>query len=210
MATVLYVTANPKSIQRSFSLQVGKAFINSYELTNPLDDIIEIDLYREEIPLLDYDVFNAWDKLNEGVPLTMIERKKLNRIHELTDQFISADKYVFVTPMWNFSFPPMFKAYIDAVCMAGKAFHYTERGPVGLLYNRKAVHIQARGGYYMYGSAKAMEYGDSYLRMILGFMGITDIYSIVLEGTLDPYRNQEVLQSGLQQAKEVAVWLAQS
>jgi len=208
MATVLYVTANPKSIQQSVSLQVGKAFLNTYELTNPLDDIIELDLYREEIPLLDHDVFNAWDKLNEGIPLTITERKKLGRIQELTEQFAAADKYVFVTPMWNFGLPPMFKAYIDTVCMAGKTFRYSERGPVGLLINKKAVHIQARGGYYSTSQGQAMEFGDSYVRLILGFMGITDVQSIIAEGTSDPYHYQEVLERAIQEAKVVAAQLA--
>ena len=39
------------------------------------------------------------------------------------------------------------KAYIDSIAVAGKTFKYTEQGPVGLLTDKKALHIQARGGY---------------------------------------------------------------
>jgi FMN-dependent NADH-azoreductase len=210
MATVLYVTANPKKEHESVCLQVGRAFLNAYELANPFDEIIKLDLYRDEIPFLDYDVFSGWSKMLERVPLTMTERRKLSRINELTEQFVSADKYIFVTPMWNFGLPPMFKAYIDTVVVAGKTFKYTERGPVGLLVNKKAVHIQARGGVYSYGDARAMEFGDSYVRMILGFMGITDVISIIAEGTADPQKYPYILQNTIQQAKQAAVKFAQS
>src|SRR5699024_3735453 len=70
---------------------------------------------------------------------------KVKRLEELSNQFVNADKYVFVTPFWNFSFPPVMKAYLDSVSVAGKTFKYTAEGPVGLLPDKKALHIQARG-----------------------------------------------------------------
>jgi FMN-dependent NADH-azoreductase len=210
MAAVLYVTANPKPEHESVSLQVGRAFLNAYELTNPLDEIIELNLYRESIPFLDYDVFNGWNKMVEHVPLTMEERKKLNRINEVVEQFVSADKYVFVTPMWNFGLPPMFKAYIDLVCMAGKTFRYTSRGPVGLLINKKAIHIQARGGIFSQGQGQAMEFADSYVKMILGFMGITDVKSIIAEGTSNEEQYDQILQQAIHLAKRTAVEFAKN
>ncbi|PNB70901.1 FMN-dependent NADH-azoreductase, partial [Pseudomonas sp. FW305-BF6] len=81
----------------------------------------------------------------------------------IVTQFVEADKYVFVTPMWNFSFPPVMKSYIDAVCVAGKTFKYTENGPQGLLGGKKALHIQASGGVYSEGPAAGMEMGHRYI-----------------------------------------------
>jgi FMN-dependent NADH-azoreductase len=208
MATLLYITSNPKQESESVSLQIGRAFLNAYELSNPFDEIIKLDVYRDEIPLLDVEVFDAWAKMKETVPLSLSERKKLARINELADQFVMADKYVFVTPMWNFGVPPMLKAYIDLICMAGKTFRYTEEGSVGLLVGKKAVHIQARGGIYSHGAMKAMEYGDSYLRMVLGFMGIYDVKSIIAEGTADPSQYQEIINQAKQLAKRTAVEFA--
>ena len=39
--------------------------------------------------------------------------------------------------MWNLSFPPVLKAYIDAIAVAGKTFKYTAEGPQGLLTDKK-------------------------------------------------------------------------
>lgn len=68
---------------------------------------------------------------------TKEEQQKVDRFSEILEEFLSADKYVFVSPMWNLSFPPVLKAYIDAISIAGKTFKYTAEGPQGLLTDKK-------------------------------------------------------------------------
>jgi FMN-dependent NADH-azoreductase len=208
MSKVLYITANPKAEEQSFSLSVGKAFLDAYKKENPNDEIIHLDLYNLDIPYIDTDVFNGWGKLQQGKAfdeLSQDEKAKVSAINELTDQFISADKYVFVTPLWNFSVPPKVKAYIDTICIAGKTFKYTEQGPVGLLTNKKAVHIQARGGLYSEGPAKEMEFGDRYLRSVLTFLGIPSIDSVIVEGMAQmPDQADDIKAKAIQRAQTVA------
>ncbi|GMB09601.1 FMN-dependent NADH-azoreductase [Thermolongibacillus altinsuensis] len=208
MAKLLYITANPKTEDQSFSLSVGRAFLNAYKQQNPQDEVVELDLYQTDIPYIDADVFSGWGKLQQGQSFEQLsedEKQKVSRINQLTDQFIEADKYVFVTPMWNFSVPPKMKAYIDTICIAGKTFKYTENGPVGLLTNKKAVHIQARGGIYSEGPAKDMEFGDRYLKAVLGFIGITNVQSIIVEGMAAfPNEAEGIKEKAIKQAQEVA------
>ena len=142
MAKVLYITANPNDATQSFSMVAGDAFINEYKEVNPADEIVHVNLYQEHIPHIDGDVFSGWGKLGSGAEfdtLTSEEQRKVARLNELSDQFAQADKYVFVTPMWNFSFPPVMKAYLDAVAVAGKSFKYTAEGSVGLLTDKKRI-----------------------------------------------------------------------
>jgi FMN-dependent NADH-azoreductase len=208
MAKVLYITANPKTEAQSFSLSVGRAFLNAYKQQNPQDEVVELDLYKTNIPYIDADVFSGWGKLQQGTAFEQLsadEKAKVARLNELVDQFVSADKYVFVTPMWNFSFPPLMKAYIDAICVAGKTFKYTENGPLGLLSGKKAVHIQARGGIYSEGPAKEVEFGDRYLKAVLGFIGITDVQSVIAEGMAAfPNEAEGIKEKAIKQAQEVA------
>lgn len=205
MAKVLFITANPKSVNESYSLRVGNAFLDAYQTEHPNDEIVHLDLYKMDIPYIDEDVMSGWGKLAKGEALTAEEERKVNRINELCDQFISADKYIFVTPMWNFGFPPLMKAYIDTICIAGKTFKYTENGPIGLLQGKKAVHIQARGGIYSEGPAKDLEMGDRHLRAVLNFIGVTEIETIVAEGmAFLPDRAEEFVGKAIEQAKEVA------
>lgn len=208
MAKVLYITANPKPEDQSYSLSVAKEFLNTYRQQNPDDEIIELDLYKLDIPYIDTDVFSGWGKLQQGTAfedLTADEKAKVGRINELTDQFIAADKYIFVTPMWNFSVPPKMKAYIDTICIAGKTFKYTEQGPVGLLTNKGAVHIQARGGVYSEGPAKDFEFGDRYIRAVLTFLGVPSIESVIVEGMAQmPNEAENIKAKAIEQAREVA------
>jgi FMN-dependent NADH-azoreductase len=205
MAKVLYITANPKAVEDSFSLRTGKAFIEEYTKLNPQDEVVNLDLYNLDIPMIDADVFSGWGKLAKGEDLTAAEKAKIEQIAEITDEFVAADKYVFVTPFWNFFFPPKMKAYIDAICIAGKTFKYTENGPVGLLDGKRAVHIQARGGFYSEGPAKELEFGDRYLRTVLNFLGVTDIQTVVAEGVaFDPSKAEGIVAKAIEKAREVA------
>ncbi|OAS23638.1 FMN-dependent NADH-azoreductase [Paenibacillus oryzisoli] len=208
MATVLHITAHPHDHQTSYSMAVGKAFIDAYREANPNDEVIPIDLYNIQVPHIDADVFSGWGKLRSGQEfssLTSEESAKVGRISELTEQFIAADKYVFVTPMWNFSFPPVMKAYLDALCVAGKTFKYTAEGPVGLLPGKKALHIQARGGVYSEGPAANMESGHRYISIIMGFFGITDMQGLFVEGHNQfPDKAQQIKEDAIARAKDLA------
>jgi FMN-dependent NADH-azoreductase len=208
MTKVLYITAHPHDDKQSYSMAVGKAFIEQYQLINPLHEIIHVDLYKENIPQIDVDVFSGWGKLQAGKgfeELSAEEKTKVGRLSELCEQFTSADKYVFVTPLWNFSFPPVMKAYIDSVAVAGKTFKYTEQGPVGLLTDKKALHIHARGGIYSEGPAAAMEMGHRYLSIIMQFFGVPTFEGLFVEGhAAMPDKANEIKENAISRAKDHA------
>ncbi|MFB5193985.1 FMN-dependent NADH-azoreductase [Neobacillus sp. KR4-4] len=208
MVRVLYITAHPHDETQSYSMAVGKAFIDSYKQVNSGDEVIHLDLYKENIPHIDADVFSGWGKLRSGQSfddLTGEEKQKVSRLNELSEQFVSADKYVFVTPLWNFSFPPIMKAYLDSVAVAGKTFKYTEKGPIGLLTDKKALHIQARGGFYSEGPAAEMEMGHRYISVMMSFFGVPSLEGLFVEGhNAMPDKAQEIKENAIARAKDLA------
>jgi len=208
MAKVLYITAHPHDDTMSYSMAVGKAFIDTYKEKNPNDEIVTVDLYKENIPQIDVDVFSGWGKLRSGQSfeeLSSEEKAKVGRLSELSEQFVSADKYVFVTPLWNFSFPPVMKAYLDSVAVAGKTFKYTEQGPIGLLGDKKALHIQARGGIYSEGPAAQMEMGHRYLDIMMQFFGVPSFEGLFVEGhNAMPDKAEEIKANAIARAKNLA------
>ena len=155
----------------SRTFKVSNSFVEEYKKNNPEDEIITLDLYKENIDFLRADdlgkLFGPKD-----------EESKNNSILKYAYQFADADKYIIAAPMWNLSFPAILKAYIDYVSVSGITFKYTAEGPVGLLNNKKAVHIVSRGGGY---DNSPYEMGDRYLRTILGFFGIKDIETIAID-----------------------------
>ncbi|WP_282142294.1 FMN-dependent NADH-azoreductase [Cytobacillus oceanisediminis] len=208
MAQVLYITAHPHDDKVSYSMAAGKAFIDSYKEANPNDEVVHIDLYKENIPQIDVDVFSGWGKLQSGKgfeELSDDEKAKVGRLSELSEQFVAADKYVFVTPLWNFSFPPVMKAYLDSVAVAGKAFKYTAEGPIGLLSDKKAIHIQARGGIYSEGPAAEMEMGHRYLTVLMQFFGVPSFEGLFVEGhNAMPDKAEEIKADAIARAKDKA------
>jgi FMN-dependent NADH-azoreductase len=208
MAKVLYITANPKAVQDSFSLRTGAAFLEAYKANNPGDEIIAIDVFAQPFQSVDGDILAAYGELQSGksfADLTPVQQQKLGAMGVITDQFVEADKYVFVTPLWDFGVPAPLKAYIDAVCVAGKTFKYTATGPVGLLNNKKALIIQASGGAYSQEPLASLESGSRYLRNILGFLGVVDSQVVYVEGTaMDPANAENIVASAIENAKTIA------
>ena len=117
-------------------------------------------------------------------------------------EFLSADTVVIGAPMYNFTISSLLKAWVDRVLVAGKTFHYTDKGAEGLAGGKRVIVAASRGGVYSAGSPHAsFEHAESYLRCVFAFMGIPAIEVIVAEGiALGPESREKALKSGLEQA----------
>lgn len=107
--------------------------------------------------------------------------RKMARRGEILAQLLAADLVVIATPMWNFNAPPMLKAWVDTVLVAGKTFRYTASGPEGLAKGKKAVLCMASGGVYE-GPTAALDTLTPMLKTQLGFIGITDVTELRAPG----------------------------
>lgn len=197
MNRVLYIKANAKPEGLSRTFQISDIFIKEYMKIHPEDEIITLDLYKENIDFLTPDDLNALNEPKEG--------KQEHPVFKYAFQFIKADKYVIAEPLWNLSIPAILKAYIDYITVNGITFEYTESGPVGLCNGKKAVNITSRGGDYSHGNASEYEMGDRYLRTIIGFLGITDFTTISADA-LDVAGNNidAILNNAIRKAQDVA------
>lgn len=205
MANVLYVKVNPKRDEESQSAQLANYFLELYKENNKGDVIDKLDLYESEIPFLDVDVFSAWGKFASQTTLTKTEQNKADQMDKLTNQFLNADKLIFAAPFWNLGYPPMLKAYIDTICIAGKTFKYTDKGPVGLVSDKPLLLIETRGGFYSDGPTAELENSQRYLRTIMGFMGVKNFTSVIAENLdVDEEHQQESIKLAKQQLKDIA------
>ena len=199
MANVLFVKAHPGSSSHSVSLGMADKFLETYKTNNPSDTVTTLDLYNEEIPVIDGDVLSAWGKFQSGQAATVTaeEGRKVARLNVLSDQFVAADKVIFAAPMWNFGYPSMMKVYMDgAMVVAGKTFSYTPQGPVGLLKGKKAVILEASGGVYTGTPMEAYTHASNHLKGILGFVGISDVTVVKAEGmSQTPDKRDEIIAS---------------
>lgn len=88
------------------------------------------------------------------------------------------DRYVFGIPMYNFSVPANFKAYIDQIVRVNRTITSDLRG---LLNHKRMLIITARGGSYTSETDACLDFQEPYLRTIFEFIGITDITFIHAE-----------------------------
>lgn len=209
MSKLLYVTVSPLSGEKSKSINVGDHFIKEWKVNHPNDTVATLDLFNGDIPFLSQDIFDAWSVLKSGESIYTLpkkDREKVRRNDELLNQFMEADKIVFVNPMWNLFFPPVLKAYIDILCVARKTFAYTAEGPVGLLKDKKVLHIQSSGGVYDRSEgAPIVDFGDAYLKHMMGFFGIFDYEAIHIDGIdAAPDKKDEIMGAAKGKASEIA------
>lgn len=114
------------------------------------------------------------------------------------DEFLAADTVVIGAPMYNFTLPSQLKAWIDRIMTAGVTFRYTPTGPEGLVGGKRVIVALARGGFYEAGSpAGALEHLETYLRAVLGFIGIEPEF-IVADGiNIGPEQREAALEAAL-------------
>jgi len=99
-------------------------------------------------------------------------------------ELLDTDTLIIGAAMINFSLPAALKTWIDYVSRAGVTFRYTENGPVGLVTGKKAILVLATGGVYSEPPMKEFDHLEPVLRTQLGFLGITDVETIWIQGTM--------------------------
>src|SRR5260370_14028407 len=104
---------------------------------------------------------------------------------ELVKELFAANVIVIASAMINFGISTNLKTWVDHLVRAGVTFRYTEKGPEGLVKGKKAYIVQASGGVYSEAPMVPFNFADTYLKRILGFIGITDVEVIAIEGVAD-------------------------
>ena len=183
MAKVLYIKASPR-MERSHSMAVANAFVESYRAKNPNDEVIEIDLFSKDLIPYDGLAVQAKYTIMHGKEHSGDEAQAWKAVEKTIDEFKSADKYVFAIPMWNFGIPYRLKQYFDIIVQPGYTFTVTDKGYEGLVTGKKAFVAYASGGTYEGTDFKAYDFERPYMTAILGFMGITDVKTAIVEPTL--------------------------
>lgn len=207
MAKVLYIQASPRK-ERSKSSQVAAGFLDSYRQSHPNDVIQLLNVFEEDLPAFDGLAVQAKYTILHGKEHTPEERKAWDAVEKIIMIFKEADKYVLSLPMWNFSIPYRLKHYFDLLIQPGYTFSYGENGYEGLVKNKPIVTILARGGVYPADSeAAAFDLQRKYIDLVLGFMGFGNIYTILVEPTLqgEPEEVEKIVEEVTAKAKQIAV-----
>lgn len=204
MAKLLYIEASPMD-ELSYSSRVAQAFLDAYRAARPADQVETLNIWNVELPVFDGEGVRARYKVMRGLPQEATEAEAWRKVTETVEHFKGFDSYLISTPMWNFSIPWRLKQYLDLLAHPGLTFSFSpETGYQGLVVNRKAVVVCARGGVYPVDTPwAAWDFQRPYLRTFLGFIGITDVTEITVEGVLQGGADEK-LAAAQDEARKVA------
>jgi len=178
---VLHLISSPQG-EVSLTKKLGNVVIEKIKEKYPDSIVKERDLTSEPFPHLDQTQIGSWFTPAENH--TPEQLKAITISENAIAEMQEADIYVINAPFYNFSIPTTLKAYLDHIVRPGITFRYTEEGyPEGLLKNKKAYITIASSGVYSEGPLQYLDYVSPYLKMLLGFIGVTDISFVRAEGT---------------------------
>lgn len=204
MTHILHLDSSPRGAG-SHSRTVSGELVAAMKAASPAVTVTYRDLGHQDVPYVSEEFIGAMYTPAEA--RTAEQKAILTLSDEMIAELKAADTYVFGIPMYNFSVPGVFKSYIDQVARAGETF--TPGTYEGLLKNKKAIVVTARGG-GGYGPGEAREaynVQDPTVKNVLGFMGVTDVEFIHVNNTAG---GDDVLNGALAEARAKIAALVQA
>src|SRR5271170_4477694 len=202
MHNVLFVTSSPFG-SKSYSQRIARGIVDDLKIQDPSVHVVVRNLAKEPVPHASEDF-----AIGRNLPLDQRNDATLRALalsDTLVDELAAADVIVIAAPMHNFGIPSALKAWIDHVVRPGRTFTYSDKGPRGLLEGKKVVLVLARGGVYSNGPMQPYDFQEPYLRTVLGFIGLTDVDVVRIEGVaLGDEALKTALESATTQAGELA------
>ncbi|WP_457935973.1 FMN-dependent NADH-azoreductase [Mesorhizobium sp. 10J20-29] len=179
MSTTLLVTSSPRGAA-SHSTRIATDLAARLQEANPASRLVVRDLAASPLPYIDPDYYTGIYTPAEA--RTPRQAEVVGVSDEVLDQVLDADTIILATGLINFNISSTLKSWIDHVARAGRSFSYGENGPKGLVTGKKVYIVLASGGIYSEGAAVQMDHAVPYLRSVLGFLGMTDVEVIRVEG----------------------------
>jgi FMN-dependent NADH-azoreductase len=179
MTRLLKINSSSRT-EASTTRSLLSEFVNAWQEAHPQDSVVSLDLIEEQVPFVSAAGIQATYK--DASQRTREEKEIYGAIEPYSRALLESDLYVMAVPMYNFTVPAVFKAFIDAVVLPGVTFKITEGGYEGLLKNKRAVVVTASGGNYDSAPMAEMDFLEPYLRALFGFLGVTDITFVKVQG----------------------------
>jgi FMN-dependent NADH-azoreductase len=180
MKQLLVVHGSPMRTT-SFSRRIAERAVALFQSQNSGLTVIRRDLAAEPPPHLNEAAISVMRGPATGQ--SFADTSALAYSNMLVDELVASDALVISAPMHNFGISSQLKAYIDNIVRVGRTFRYGDGGrPVGLLGGKTALIVVARGAVYSSGPLANLDFQESYLRTILGFIGVNPEF-VRVEGT---------------------------
>lgn len=209
MKTLLHIDASANT-RASVSRALCAGFAADWLKADPENKVVYRDLNASPVPVVTSALLEAI-YAPAGEALDAKKRSALDVSDALVDEFLAADAYVFGVPMYNFTIPGSFKAYIDQVVRMGRTVGRGPKGLEGLVKGKKMAIVSTRAGDYAKGGPReGWDFHEPYLRRVFGWMGIDDITYLPVVNSANHGDQERRLQEAQAALSETAErWLAE-
>jgi len=195
MKKILHIISSPKG-EQSYSVKLGNAIVEKIKATEPDSTVTVKDLTKNPFPHLEEATLAAFFTPAENQ--TPENKQALKNSDQAIAEINDADVIVIGAPLWNFGIPSVLKAWIDHIARANVTFKYSEAGAEGLVKDKVVYVAMASGAVYSSGPYQAFDFVSTYLRGLLGFLGMTDLKVFRVEGSAYPGQETAALQKGIE------------
>lgn len=208
---LLHVDASPKS-ERSNSRALARHFVECLRAHNAKLDIDYLDLMEHPPAHIDESFTIAAYTPTEQRTAAM--EQALAPSTALCKRVLEADALLFAMPMHNFSYPSVFKAFIDNIIRAELTYVVDGSGQfIGQLVRHKALFITTRGTDMRAGMPLShLDALTPSLKAAFGFIGVQDLAFVNAQPTQFAAKEEreEALERARIQLAEVAKkWAAE-
>jgi FMN-dependent NADH-azoreductase len=206
MKNILLIESSPRGSD-SYSHQAARSIVNELQTHHRGSALVIRDLGQNPPPHVGLAFIGGMYAPPEQ--RTPDQAVALALSDALIDELFAADTIVVAVPMHNFGVPSTLKAWIDHVSRAGRTFSFGADGPQGLLTGKHAILVLASGAVYSNGQMKAFDFTEPYLRAVLGFLGITNVDVVRVEGVaITAIGPDKALVAASTQSKQLVASLA--
>ncbi|MCM3923220.1 NAD(P)H-dependent oxidoreductase [Frankia sp. AiPs1] len=182
MPNLLHVDAS-LAVEGSTSRSLGAIYIDAWRAAHPEGTVTYRDLALTPPPHLDWATLTAGFTPPEQHTPEQTEGLKLRE--ELIGELEAADELLLSLPMYNFSVPSTFKAWVDQVIMVGRTFRQPPEESA--LTGDRVTVIATQGGSYGVGTPKeGWDHQLPFIAHVLETLGATDVELVRVEMTLAP------------------------
>jgi FMN-dependent NADH-azoreductase len=179
MSHILLITSSPRGAD-SLSTRFAGDLARKLREQRAGSTLTIRDLYANPLPHID-EAYVAGRTLPPEAR-TEAQAKAVDVAEALIGELAAADVIVIGSGMINFGPPTQLKAWFDYVTWPGVTFKYDNSGVEGLLTGKKVYLLTAAGGVFSDGPYATLDYQSGYLKHLLGFIGLTDVEHLRVEG----------------------------
>ncbi|AEG71595.1 FMN-dependent NADH-azoreductase [Ralstonia solanacearum] len=180
MSHILLITSSPRGAD-GLSTRFAGDLARKFAGQRPASTLTIRDLSAH--PLAHIDAAYVDGRMVAPEARTPAQAEAVSLAETLIAELRAADTIVIGSAMTNFGPSTQLRTWFDHVIWPGVTFNYGSQSMEGLVTGKKVYLVTTSGGVFSEGPFVPLDYQAGYLKHLLGFIGMTDVELLRVEGT---------------------------